>query len=475
MKAIFKDKEKNTLIITEETERGGTTSKPDFREKMVLNNHIKGLLEFGVCIVDHEKRYEYDTGGLTGLEYLCIHENLNYDTVSRLLCGIRDTIQRGSKYMLDEKNYIIDPEYIWLDKEKKPMLVYHTGYGSAFSKQLEQLCEFLMNRLDYHDQKAVVLLYTLYMKSREEGFGVREFTEYLGQENAGVGKTDQPGTLSPPVKTYDHQDIYEDPGSYGAYGGYGDQSFFENDTDNSYPEENLRITRDAVQAEKTGKSDIHDLKKYLDAGSCIKAAIVIAIPAVLLFISLKLNLLTNASGKTDPLKLGAVLILGAAVGWYITKKLPASLFEKKTDGNKKASVNFPGMRTQKTTAVHDKEEITELLSDAGEETELLFSLDNENNVPKRAVLVSDSYPRIVADTFPFYIGKDEAHMDFCLNATGVSRYHLKLDHIGDALFAYDLNSKNGSYVNNIRIEASRPVKLFKGDRIKIGLCEYRLE
>ena len=62
MKAIFKDKEKNTLIITEETERGGTTSKPDFREKMVLNNHIKGLLEFGVCIVDHEQRYASDTG-----------------------------------------------------------------------------------------------------------------------------------------------------------------------------------------------------------------------------------------------------------------------------------------------------------------------------------------------------------------------------------------------------------------------------
>ena len=466
MKAIYKDKEKNTLIITEEAEQGNASLKTDFREKMVLNNHIKGLMEFSVCIVNHEKRYEYDTGGLINLEYLCIHENLSCDTVKRILTGIRDIMSLGSKYMLDERDYIIDPEYIWMDEGKNPMLVYHTGYGRNFSKQLEQLCEFLMNRLDYHDQKAVVLVYTLYMKSREDGFGSREFTEYLESEKIRTGKTEQPSVALGLVKPDEFSNPYTDVNTLGSFGVYGDTSFFEHDTDRSYPEDYPQ------NKENTEKKYA---KNLFHSGSVIKVALLIVLPALLLLVCLKLKLLTNVSGKVDPLKLGAVLALGAAVGWYIIKKLPASCFENKTHNDKKALPVTEGTNKRKSPVVLNKEDVTELLADSGEETELLFDPNIEKHTPKRVVLVSDSYPSIVADTFPFYIGKDETHMDFCLNATGVSRYHLKLDYIDNTLFMYDLNSKNGSYHNNERIMANRPVKLSKGDHIKIGLCEYRLE
>lgn len=472
MKAIYKDKEKNTLIITEEAEQGSTSLKTDFREKMVMSNHIKGLMEFRVCIVNHEKRYEYDTGGLTNLEYLCIHENLKFDTVSRILSGIRDALLQGTKYMLDEKDFIIDPEYIWLDEERNPILVYHTGYGCIFSKQLEQLCEFLMNRLDYHDQKAVVLVYTLYMKSREDGFGVREFAEYLEQGNTGDTKINQSDNLAEEGRSFDHSDTYVDPGSFGTHGSYSEKSFWENNAENLFLEDYLEKSGNEG---KTEKNDAFYSKGIFESRSIIKIALLTVLPAILLLVCLKLRLLTDASGKTDPLKLGAVLALGATVGWYIIKKLPASCFENKRTDDKKIKYDSGKVKKRQSTEVHDKEEITELLVDNGEETELLFDPDMEKNTPGKVVLVSDLYPRIVADTFPFYIGKDEAHMDFCLNATGVSRYHLKLDYIDEALFAFDLNSKNGTYINNVKISNNSPVKLSKGDRIKIGLCEYRLE
>ena len=129
MKSIFKDKDKNSLIITDEIEEGAYLARTDFREKMVRNNPIKGLLEFSVNIVDREKIYEYDTAGMVTLEYVSLHEELSCDRIKAILLGIADIVIRGAKYMLDEKDYIMDPAYIFFDTKGDPHLAYHTGYG----------------------------------------------------------------------------------------------------------------------------------------------------------------------------------------------------------------------------------------------------------------------------------------------------------------------------------------------------------
>ena len=180
------------------------------------------------------------------------------------------------------------------------------------------------------------------------------------------------------------------------------------------------------------------------------------LPVMFVLVAWKLGLLMKPEGKPDVLKIGAVAAVGLVAGWYICKKIP----EGKLTG-----------RTEKVLS--EKSRIYDVGSD--EATELLSEITGTGySKPADIVLVSDSYPDININSFPFYIGKDEAHMDFCLNATGVSRYHLKLDYLEDAIFVSDLNSRNGTYINNVKINSS-PVKLFKGDHIKIGLCEYRLE
>ena len=129
---------------------------------------------------------------------------------------------------------------------------------------------------------------------------------------------------------------------------------------------------------------------------------------------------------------------------------------------------MPG-RTE--TVLSEKSRIYDVGSD--EATELLSEIAGTgDSKPAGIVLVSDSYPDININSFPFYIGKDEAHMDYCLNATGVSRYHMKVDCIDGDIYIADLNSTNGVYHNGTRISVNRPVKICKGDHIKIGLCEY---
>jgi pSer/pThr/pTyr-binding forkhead associated (FHA) protein len=59
---------------------------------------------------------------------------------------------------------------------------------------------------------------------------------------------------------------------------------------------------------------------------------------------------------------------------------------------------------------------------------------------------------------------------------GVSRAHLMLSWAGDHLLAADLDSMNGTFVNDEKITAALPVRVAGGDMIRLGgRCTLRIE
>lgn len=57
-----------------------------------------------------------------------------------------------------------------------------------------------------------------------------------------------------------------------------------------------------------------------------------------------------------------------------------------------------------------------------------------------------------------------------INDPYISARHLKIERGKDRIFLTDLNSSNGTYINNIRV--NDPVELMNGDRIKVGDVEF---
>jgi pSer/pThr/pTyr-binding forkhead associated (FHA) protein len=62
--------------------------------------------------------------------------------------------------------------------------------------------------------------------------------------------------------------------------------------------------------------------------------------------------------------------------------------------------------------------------------------------------------------------------DFILEAALVSRLHCRLEAEGETLVVVDLDSTNGTYVNDQRVERAR---LASGDRLRIGRVELTVE
>lgn len=81
-----------------------------------------------------------------------------------------------------------------------------------------------------------------------------------------------------------------------------------------------------------------------------------------------------------------------------------------------------------------------------------------------------SYPVVTK----ILIGRDKScgiHVDDKL----VSRFHAEIQKIKDAYFITDLNSTNGTFVNNERIPHGKYMKLHKNDIIKIGRTEIKIK
>jgi pSer/pThr/pTyr-binding forkhead associated (FHA) protein len=62
--------------------------------------------------------------------------------------------------------------------------------------------------------------------------------------------------------------------------------------------------------------------------------------------------------------------------------------------------------------------------------------------------------------------------DFILDAALVSRLHCRLEAAGETLLVVDLDSTNGTFVNDKRVERAR---LASGDRLRIGRVELTVE
>ena len=75
------------------------------------------------------------------------------------------------------------------------------------------------------------------------------------------------------------------------------------------------------------------------------------------------------------------------------------------------------------------------------------------------------------DQFPCVIGR-HPECDFQVNLPFVSRHHCSLFLHEDRLWVQDLNSRNGTFVNDS--EALRPQQLRDGDQLRLGSLAFHV-
>ncbi|MBQ7767036.1 MAG: FHA domain-containing protein [Lachnospiraceae bacterium] len=106
---------------------------------------------------------------------------------------------------------------------------------------------------------------------------------------------------------------------------------------------------------------------------------------------------------------------------------------------------------------------------------VVMGLKNPLDVRRLRSLSKGSKSIISLDKLPCTLGKMEEYADIVLNDPSISRLHVRLFEEDGEIYMQDLNSKNGSYINNLELEANEIVKLKLGDEVIFGNLRYVFE
>ena len=181
-----RDMQQNVLVLKDQE-----VSQGRFQEKMLEHNSLDGFLPFRIQRMDEDRMLFYDLYGVQPLSEVCKRILPNVLQLISLVESILDAIKRAAEYLLKENDLLLKLEYMFVCLPRYEVkMCYYPGYQLPIKKQLSQLFEELMSCVDYEDRNAVYLIYSLYMKSKDESCTVLDLEEVIKRSKISI--TDRP-------------------------------------------------------------------------------------------------------------------------------------------------------------------------------------------------------------------------------------------------------------------------------------------
>lgn len=161
-------------------------SKKYFECRMLEENRIPKILP--VVKVEQRSLCFDITDRISLIQYM---ENraLVQEDVKKILMDLDDAFYVLQKYLLDEKDLIVDVEHIYTGKDGLELaFCYMPDYQGEIEREISKLLSQILGRIDHNDKEAVVLGYSLYQESLKEGYVMGDLLELLQRQKKEMPK-----------------------------------------------------------------------------------------------------------------------------------------------------------------------------------------------------------------------------------------------------------------------------------------------
>ena len=182
MKAVLKKDAKHVYLVFEDEEE----YNEDYRFHMLLSNHIPGILPCNVRSVDEKARFYYEVTGKRSLRKVLTEDRASKALALKLLSGIVSVQEVCSDYLLDMRNIILLPEYIYMD-DTKVYFCYFPLWDSSPEKAFHVLAENMLRVIDPTDHSTVQFMYLL-LHLTEDDYRFAEVMDQVSQNSSGFGR-----------------------------------------------------------------------------------------------------------------------------------------------------------------------------------------------------------------------------------------------------------------------------------------------
>lgn len=161
---------------------------------MLKNNEIHGLLPFEIIAENGEWKTLHDITGQQSLDAWMDTQQMDIDFFRGLIRSVDGVCREFEPYLLDEDKLCLSPDHIFVKNGTKDLsFSYIPETGRAVTDSFRELLEYLLTRIDHHDDVLVREAYAAYEKTGETGYSIHGLLdEPLIEEKHEVPLNNQP-------------------------------------------------------------------------------------------------------------------------------------------------------------------------------------------------------------------------------------------------------------------------------------------
>ena len=386
---------------------------------MLLHNMAEGLLPCTILRMDQKDLWQCECTGLQSLETYCKMHEIGKEDFVWIMNQLLENIQELQDFLLNADNLYLMPGEIYLHPEKMKLLCCMIPiYKKDILESLKEILQFLLQYLSPEDQEVARIVYGFFRTLAKDDCTLEDLWSHLydkkkeREHRSGEIKEKKKGeSVSFEAVTDDRDQLLE-------------ELFFEKKEESTDWKEkiwNSWISFDYI-------------KKIV--------YVFPALAAILLFLYLVFNSWTMSGIKLLTYAAGIVVLQALSVGcywkWGRDPKEKNPLFEEEPE-----------------------ESCTMLLTAPERTTYTLVRLDN-----------GERYP---LNQKEMIIGKQAEKAQILLTEPVVSRVHAKIILKNHGIYIRDMNSKNGTYINDKRLKEEEEIAFNCKDSLSVANIQFVLQ
>lgn len=387
-----------------------------FDEKLMLRRNYTGCIAMEKCFVNGQGQYWYNITGKQALDAYCRVNAMGFALFETLILRICNQLEVLEWNLIDSNCLMVDPELIFVNNRGEDIsFILYPDKGADFFQDFQQLMEYLLTKLNHGEKEAVHAAYKIYEITLSDGYNMSDIKEAV---LAGKQKEEVRAKNEDVSKRSSMSAALKEPAK--TSGEYqkkkeNESVFFNNRTNHN---KSFRTQKSLKNTENS-----NNIK-------CLK------------------NIENKYSEMIEKLKK------------FLSAK-PEELIGKK--------VYFEQEEKIPTVVYPDEEVVKEQI-----EIHPTVCLTAAFGEPRGLLIYEgiENYTDFDLEQFTCLIGKNErARMH--IERETISQFHAKIDYIENNYYIEDLNSTNGTYVNDEILSYKERKILQSGDVIRFADIKYR--
>lgn len=472
MRAEYKRDMNHNYLIFHGEDKINTDS---YQVRMLVGNVMPSILKCRVQGMDGQVMIYYDITSKQSVSSLYEQKKFGIEDLKLVFgCFVR-VMEEMAEYLMNPGQLIIQPEYMYLDAEKKEMyFCCIPGVERDVRQQFQYLTEYILPKLDHGDSQAVIMGYGIYRRALEDSFHLEHIKEELyrvREDMAGEIFKEIPAESEECEKTAKR-----------AVDTAEEELFIGRREDADKKQYRREPEKGNTAGDESGKGR--------NSGGLRKRILVCAGGALAVFMVLAAGFLGYLPGIELEVILGGIIAgMGTGMLVYVVRE---SVKKKKISaktGQKEQMEIYSVKQCPGELCLEEEPQIREIyLKEAAGKQKTIG--EPEKTVPEdcgETVILSANpvlgpatlVSREPGELATIYlqeditvVGKLATAADAVINLPTVSRMHAKIRRRDNEYYLCDLNSRNGTSVNGRLLQEEEEYQLQNEDEVDFAQARY---